>query len=233
VVILSMGQLIYLLDEICTGIEIYYSGRIGGQYLKTAFILCDDYTELVSKLFLLEDNREWSDVKRDQRFKNYHDVLNDVNDVFNKKRVDDLQKFLTLHGKMIARRKRRNDFFHSTHLLDMNVIQRNCVEAFCDLLEYGELLFCDEWRTELESCRDLGTFEVLLRLEKRSFGSTTIMPKVNDILKTWPRREKEKYVRTKGTQYAEYPEDLHLRLCVTWGGRELRDKLKGILNSPD
>jgi hypothetical protein len=48
-----MNQLPYLLDEICAGVEIYYTGRTGGQYLKTAFILCDDYTKLAAKLFLL------------------------------------------------------------------------------------------------------------------------------------------------------------------------------------
>jgi hypothetical protein len=34
-----------------------------------------------------------------------------------------------------ARRARRNDFFHSTHLLDLNFHARDCVEAFCDLLD--------------------------------------------------------------------------------------------------
>lgn len=63
-----MGQLTYLMDEVCAGVEIYYTGRAGGQYLKTAFILCDDYTELTSKLFLLMDDANWPD-KEDGRFK--------------------------------------------------------------------------------------------------------------------------------------------------------------------
>jgi hypothetical protein len=34
-----MSQLTYLIDEVCARAEIYFTGRQGGQYLKTAFIL--------------------------------------------------------------------------------------------------------------------------------------------------------------------------------------------------
>ncbi len=264
-----MSQLTYLLDEICTGIEIYYSGRTGGQYLKTSFILCDDYSELISKLFLLKDNPNWSDshdkeakkyeeakkaicdaykvgknpektdIKKlekgagKDRFKNYHDILKEVQTIFLKKRTDGLPRVELLHKEMSSRREKRNGFFHSANLLDLNVNQRSCVESFCDLLEYGELLFSDEWKNEIEICRELRTFEVLLKLEKLSFSDTTVMPKINNVLKDWPRREKDRDVKRRGAQYSEYPEDLHLRLCVIWGGRDLRSKLGAILNLYD
>jgi len=225
-----VGELTYLMAEICAGLEIYYSGRTGGQYLKTAFILCDDYTELVSKLFLLTDSPQWSDEKGNG-FKSYHDVQNDVQGVFAAQRAVDLPRAQSLHERMKARRYRRNDFFHSTSLLDLNVNQRGCIDAFCDLLEYGELLFGAEWQTEVITCRDLETFKVLLSLEKRSFSDTTITPKLNAILRRWPRREKDSAVKKRGTQYTEYGENLHLRLCVMWGRRELREKLKALLTS--
>ncbi len=94
--------LTYLMNEICAGVEIYYTARIGGQYLNTAFILCDDYTELVSKLFLQEDNPQWTDKKANNHFKNYHDVLQDVEEVVTAKlaaqmqRVRDLQVVMKL-----------------------------------------------------------------------------------------------------------------------------------------
>ena len=40
-----------LLYGICAGVEIYFTGRTGGQCLKTAFILCDDYTQLAVDFF--------------------------------------------------------------------------------------------------------------------------------------------------------------------------------------
>lgn len=138
-----MSQLTYLMDEICAGVEIYYTGRQGGQYLKTAFILCDDYTELTSKLFLLTKNPSWSDTKPNGRFKNYHDIQNDVKAQFLTGTAE-LAQVQALHTKMKSRRDRRNDFFHSTHLLDLSVTPRNCVEAFLELLDYGELLFASD-----------------------------------------------------------------------------------------
>ena len=165
-----MSQLTYLIDEICAGVKIYFTGRTGGQYLKTAFILCDDYTELTSKLFLLTDDPLWSDQKAVKRFKNFHDVQVDVQDVFKAKRSSDLAQLIKLHSSMKTRRDHRNDFFHSTRLLELNVSQRYCVEAFCDLLDYGALLFGTEWTDEVKAARDLESFEILLRLEKKSFS---------------------------------------------------------------
>lgn len=221
-----MSQLTYLMDEICAGVEIYYTGRTGQQYLKTAFILCDDHTELVSKLFLLTENTNWSDRKEQGKFKNYHDVMSDVEKIFVAKQTKNLPTIQKIQADMKTRRDRRNDFFHSTHLLDLSVNQRMCVEAFCDLLDYGELLFPAEWRTELAGARNLETLEVLLRLEMLSFSDPSVQPKVNKILADWPRNNTNSC--KKGVHVAVYPEDLHLRLCVTCGGKVLRDKLMSL-----
>jgi len=216
--------LIYFMDELCAGIEIYFTGRTGGQYLKTAFILCDDYTELASKLYLLTANPTWSDQNAPGRFKNYHDVMDDVKDLVKSTMAAQLRTIELFQISMKRRRGRRNDFFHSTSLLDLNVTQRNCVEAFCDLLEYGEILLGSDWRAALENARNLGTYEILLHLERRAFSDPSITPQVNKILQEWPRNTSN--TSRKGVHLAEYPEDLHLRLCVTCGERPLRDKLR-------
>ena len=221
--------LTYLMDEICAGVEIYYTGRTGGQYLKTAFILCDDYSELVSKLFLLTDDPQWTDMKTNNRFKNYHDVLRDVKAVVTRRMAAHSQKVNDLQDAMTNRRTRRNEFFHSTSLLDLSVTSRNCVEEFCDLLEYGEILFGTDWRTALESCRNLATLEVMLQLEKLAFSDPSITSKVNKVLQDWPRNTLSN--KKKGVHVAEHPEDLHFRLCVTCGGKALRDKLKALMTS--
>jgi len=216
--------LTYLMDEICTGVEIYYTGRTGGQYLKTAFILCDDYSELVSKLYLLTDNAAWTDKRANGSFKKYHDIVKDVENVVRAKTPHRLPRVKELQDALKQRRKRRNDFFHSTKLLDLNVTTRNCVESFCDLLEYGEILLEADWRTALENSRNLATLEVMLQLEKLAFSDPSITAKVNKILHDWPRNTENS--KKKGAHVAEYPEDLHFRLCVTCGGKDLRDKLK-------
>lgn len=226
-----MSQLTYLMDEICAGVEIYYTGRQGGQYLKTAFILCDDYTELTSKLFLLKRNSSWSDTKPDGRFKNYHNIQNDVKAQFAAGTAE-LAQVQALHANMKARRDRRNDFFHSTHLLDLSVTPRNCVEAFLELLDYGELLFVSNWATELKASRNLDSLAIFLRLEQKSFSDPSVMYRVNDILREWKcnmQKLPSSRQGVKGVHVAMHPEDLHLRLCVIHGGRELRDKLSELL----
>jgi hypothetical protein len=220
-------SLTYLVDEICAGVEIYYTGRTGGQYLKTAFILCDDYSELVSKLFLLTDNSSWTDKKPNNHYKNYHDVMNDVATVATAKMRPARTRVIELQEAMEQRRNRRNDFFHSTNLLDLSVTPRNCVESFCDLMEYGEILFGVDWRTALEACRNLATLEVMLQLERRAFSDPAVTPKMNNVIQNWPRNTQNK--KNKGAHVAEYPEDLHFRLCVTCGGKALRDKLKALI----
>jgi len=220
-------SLTYLMDEICAGVEIYYTGRTGGQYLKTAFILCDDYSELVSKLFLLTYDTTWSDQKANNNFKNYHDIIKDTENVVAAKMGAQLSRIKELQDAMKKRRGRRNDFFHSTGLLDLSVTQRNCVEAYCDILEYGEILLGADWRSAVESARNLSTLEIMLQLEKLAFSDPSITPNMNQILQNWPRNIKNS--KQKGVHLSEYPEDLHLRLCVTCGGKSLRDKLKALI----
>jgi len=221
--------LTYLMDELCAGVEIYYTGRTGGQYLKTAFILCDDYSELVSKFFLLANNSSWTDKKTSGHFKNYHDVMKDVEKVVAAKMPLQLTRVKELQDAMEKRRTRRNDFFHSTNLLDLSVTQRNCVEAFSDLLEYGAILLGVDWRAALETSRNLATLEVMLQLEKGAFSDPSITERVNEIFRNWPRNTHKQTIKKKGAHLAEHPADLHLRLCVTCGGKALRDKLKALM----
>ena len=221
----------YLMEEICSGIEIYYTGRRGGQYLKTAFILCDDYTELTSKLFLLDDNPNWSDTKPNGHFKNYHDILQDVQNVIQTNRPADVALLQALHARTQNRRHRRNDFFHSTSLLDLSVTPRVCVESFCDLLDYGELLFGQDWRDALDDTRNLDTFATLLRLERKAFSDPSITPKVDQILASqqcanW-RWNKPR--PPQGVQLVQSGEDMYLRVSVIYGGQELADQLRALL----
>ncbi|MGH2428595.1 MAG: hypothetical protein ACRDGV_06855 [Candidatus Limnocylindria bacterium] len=224
-----MTQLKYLVDEICSGVEVYFTGRSGGQYLRTAYILCDDYTELTSKLFLLADDRNWRDAvatRNGERFKNYAEVQADVQGAIDAKRPEVSTEVASLLAEMRIRRTRRNDFFHTTSLLDLSVTSRNCVEAFCDLMDYGALLFAAPWQAAVEASRNLESMWYLLQLERLAFSDPAIQPAVNRIMRTWPRNV-ARPART-GSHVAEFPEDLHLRLCITNGGIELRDRLRDL-----
>lgn len=226
-----MPRLVYLVDEIGSGMEIYYSSRLSGRYLKTAFILCDDYVELISKLWLVENVNGWMDKKGNGSFKSFQQILNDVKDSKNGHcHPSEHQRIVELTHRIKERRTRRNEFFHSTHLLDLSVNKRRCVEAFCDLIEFGELLFGNDWCREIETNTKTDILCVLFQLEKMAFVDTTIEPRINELLGAWPRREKERAVSKKGTQYAKHPEDMHLRLCLDWGGREFRDAIKSLLS---
>lgn len=215
------------MDEICAGVEIYYSGRQGGQYLKTAFILCDDYAELTAKLFLITQNPAWSDHRTNGRFKNYHDIQQDVRGVITQTRPTDVVQITALSNAMETRRSRRNDFFHSTTLLDLSVTQRICVEAFCDLLDYGQLLLGNNWTNTLQACRNLETLEILLRLEKKSFNDPSVLPKVNRVFQRLPRNSSS--FPKKGVQVTYPFEDLYYRMCVISGSRDLKDALATLL----
>jgi hypothetical protein len=219
--------LVYLMDEICAGAEIYFTGRTGGQYLKTAFILCDDYTELASKLFLLLHNHHWSDARTGGGFKNYTTVLQEARGVIQAIRSNDLPAVQALHDSMQERRTRRNGFFHSAQLLDLHLAPRHCVEAFCDLFEYGGQLFPGEWATALSATRNLDTMEILFRLERRSFNDPSLLARVQQIIQHWPRNRKN--AARSGVHLAVHPEDLHLRMTITQGYHELRDRLSSLL----
>jgi len=263
-----MSQLIYLMREIGAGVEIFYSSKTTGQFIKSAFVLCDNYTELISKLFLVENYPNWSDTDETElrkleeakkridealknkiepniedvkklvkgvgkdRFKNYHRVLEDVQKCFEDKA--EISLIENLHIRMQERRNIRNDFFHSAKLLKLSIDRNHCIEAFCDLLNYGEILFKEKWKEALPSGRTLGTLEVLLLLEKKSYSNPSLIPKIEKILKNCPQylpiESKNISVTKKGFQIAEYPNDLHFILSVIGGGQELRDKLKDLLS---
>jgi hypothetical protein len=222
-----MSKLPYLVSEINAALEIYLSGRVGQQYNRTAFILCDDCAELTSKLFLLTDNPKWSDIKADGRYKNFRDFSGDVRAIFVVKHAKDYEKVDSVLMKIESRRERRNKFFHSTDLLDLTLQPRDCVESFCDLLDYGKLLFPGRWEIEVAAAGNMETCEALIRLDRKTYGDPSVGPKVNDILAKWPRKGPKP--KKKGCEVAHHAEDMHLRLAIRNGGDELRDKLRALL----
>lgn len=219
------SKLTHLADEICAGAEIYFTGRTGGQYWKTAFILCDDYTELASKLFLLEHGGNWSEQRSGGGFKGYKQILKETEETMSNRAA--AAKVAALQRNMDERRARRNGFFHSAGLLDLNVSSRACVEAYCDLFGYCELLFEQAWATVVEGARNLATLIILFGLERAAFANPDVTQRASAILADWPRNKTNS--RRKGVHMAEYPEDLHLRLCVTAGGKQLRNDLARLL----
>ena len=222
-----MSKLPYLVAEISAALEVYLSGRTGQQYNRTAFILCDDAAELASKLFLIRDVPRWSDTKPNGHFKVFSEVTREVRGVFQAKRACDYASADALLTRIEARRDRRNAFFHSTNLLDLNFHARDCVEAFCDLMDYGKLLFPSDWDMAVAASGNMETCEVLLRLDKKTYGDPTIGLKVNDILGKWPRNGPAP--KKKGCEVAHFAEDMHLRLAIRNGGHSLRDKLRALL----
>lgn len=172
-----MSKLPYLVGELNAAIEIYLSGRTGQQYNRTAFILCDDCAELASKLFLLTDTPAWRDTKANGHFKRFTEVTAEVRAVFHAKRPGDHAAADTLLKRVEDRRYRRNEFFHSTRLLDLNFHARDCVESLCDLLDYGKLLFPADpatpgsgWDAAVEATGNMETCEAILRLDRKAYG---------------------------------------------------------------
>ena len=178
-------KLPYLVAEINAALEVYLTGRTGQQYNRTAFILCDDGAELAGKLLLLIDNPQWSDAKANGRFKNFKDVSAEVRAVFLAKRAGDHAAVDALLKRIEGRRDRRNGFFHSTHLLDLNLHPRDCVEAFCGLLDYGRLLFPADWDTNVAIAGNMETCEAILRLDQKTYNDPSIGPKVNAVFAKW------------------------------------------------
>lgn len=222
-----MSKLPYLVAEINAAMEVYLSGRTGHQYNRTAFILCDDCAELASKLFLLTDRPAWTDMKANGYFKSFRDVTKEVGTVFLAKRAGDHAAADTLLTRMEARRNRRNEFFHSTTLLDLNFHARDCVEAFLDLLDYGKLLFPADWDTAVAAAGSMETCEALIRLDRKTYGDPSVWPRVNDILSKWPRFSAD--AKKKGCEVAHHADDMHLRLAIRNGGTKLRDQLRALL----
>jgi hypothetical protein len=222
-----MSKLPYLVGEINAALEVYLSGRIGQQYNRTAFILCDDCAELASKLFLVRDNRRWSDTKANGQFKRFVEVTGEVRGVFQAKWAGDLPAVDVLLKRIEGRRDRRNAFFHTTQLLDLNFHSRDCVEAFCDLVDYCKLLFPADWELTVAATGNMDTCEAVVRLDKKGYGDPSIFSKVNAILSTWPRNGPTP--KPRGCEIGSFPEDLHLRLAIRNGGKTLRDRLQALL----
>lgn len=222
-----IDKLDYLIHEINAALEVYLSGRTGQQYNRTVFVLCDDAAELASKLFLLVDSKNWSDKKSNGVFKRFKEVTAEVRGVFAAKRPSDQAQVGAVLARIENRRERRNQFFHSTALLDLTLHPRDCVEAFCDLLDYGRLLFPTHWAVTVSAAGNMETCEAVLRLDKKANSDPTVTPKLNHVLSTWPRKgEKPK---KRGCEVSHHAEDLHLRLAIRNGGKDLRDKLRSML----
>lgn len=222
-----MSKLPYLVAEISAALDVYLSGRTGQQYNRTAFILCDDCAELASKLFLLTDSQAWTDIKQNGHFKRFKEVNDEVRAVFQQKRPDDRRTLEALLLRIERRRERRNQFFHSTHLLDLTLHPRDCVDTFCDLLDYGVLLFPGAWEIEVAGTGNMQTCEALIRLDRMTYNDPGLGAKLNNLLAKWPRSGPNPC--RKGCQVTHHAEDMHLRLAIRNGGSQLRDKLRALL----
>jgi hypothetical protein len=143
------------------------------------------------------------------------------------KRATDYTAVDALLKRIESRRDRRNEFFHSTHLLDLNFHARDCVEAFVDLFDYGKLLFPTEWNDAISATGNMETCEAVVRLDKKAYADPSVLPKLNDVLSKWPRTGPKP--KKKGSEVANHAEDFHLRLCIRNGGKTLRDKLRALL----
>jgi hypothetical protein len=222
-----VSKLPYLVREINATMEVYVSGRTGQQYNRTVFILCDDGAELANKLFLITDTPKWSDKRANGSFKNFKEVSAEVRSVFLAKRVADHAAADALLIRIEGRRDRRNAFFHSTNLLDLNFHARDCVEALVDLLDYGKLLFPADWDAAVAGTGNMESCEVILRIDKKSYADPSVEPKMNAVLKKQPRLGERP--AKHGCEVAHHPEDFHLRLAIRNGNKDFRDKLRALL----
>jgi hypothetical protein len=228
-----LQRLPFLAEDISNVLEMYFSVWPSHRYHKTVFILCDDYTEIMTKLFLLTCNPDWSEVRgsdNDGRplFKGFHKVLEETKDAFAKSQPSNVQRLEALHSRVRGRREIRNQFFHSANLLEMTLAPRKCVDGLLDLLEYGRLLFGDKWEELVTERRVMEVYKTLLRIERWSFSEPKILDKLNSILSDWPGRKTYGPLAEKGVQYVQHGEDLYLRLCVDWGGADILDELMGL-----
>lgn len=215
-----IDRLPYFADELCTGFEVFYSGRTGGQSLRVAFVLCDDFTELAAKLFLISNDPSWRDTTANRRFKNYHQVLDDL--------VAAEAAAGPLAARMKDRRTVRNKFFHSADLLNVNVTERMCIDSYCDLVELCVLLFANDWAVAVSGARNLETYIVLTHVVKKCLSQPHVNSQLSDIVQKWPRNPTTAR-RRHGVQIAGHPDDIHLRLCILNGGKDFRDSLASLL----
>jgi hypothetical protein len=214
-----MTKLRHLVAEVDAALDIYLAGRTGQQFNKVAFILADDCCELASKLFLITQNPAWSDARANGSFKSFKNVTAEVS--------ASCPGAADVLSRIEARRDRRNDFFHSAHLLDLTLQPRDVKDALSDLLDYGALLFGNEWEEEVKGQGNLETAAVIIRLDCKAHADPSVAPKVASIFAKRKRTEAQK---TKGCEVTHHPDDHHLRLAVRNGGKELRDVLQALLN---
>jgi hypothetical protein len=216
----------HLADEICVGLQIYVSGR-AGSHLKTAFVLCDDYTELATKLYLIRQDKKWSDQRSTGGFKNYHEVLKDLVNSIARERAHLLSAVEVLHVSMHARRSRRNIFFHSTTLLDLQTSRKDTAEALTDLFRYCELLFEDDWSRAIAETADLEALTLMVRLDDAASRDSTLLTRVNALFARQPKNVTNK--KQQGVHLVAFPEDLHALMCAKWGGQDIINDLRDLL----
>ena len=87
------------------------------------------------------------------------------------------------------------------------------------MLDYGALLFGQDWADEVTGTGNMETAEVILRLDCAARADPRIGPKVSDVFAKRKRTEKQK---AKGCEVTHHPEDHHLRLAIRNGGKEPR-----------
>ena len=155
--------------------------------------------------------------------------MGDVADYFAQQRPNDAATLTPLQNGMKQRREQRNGFFHSAHLLGMSVSQSGVTDAFCDLFEYGQLLFGNDWITAIAGVRNLDVYQLLFRVEKKALTDQTLRPRLSSILADWPVNLPNKKRGNKGVHIVEHTDDLHLKLCVVWGAANLKVRLKDLL----
>lgn len=221
----------HLTPELENGLEILFTGKSAGQYWKTAFILCDNYTELVAKLFLSTKVAGWSEKKPNGKFKNYHDILVDIETASPITSVPTTLAIVqALHGELKARRQQRNDFFHSANLLKLNVHFLDTLSAFCGLLNYGKLLFDTDWDNAVNGRPTLCNLVLLVQLEHKALTADySVQHKVDEIFRKWGRIKCKERVPTRGAYLTEFPEDVHRRMVIINGGAKLADDLRQLL----
>lgn len=214
-----MTKLRHLVAEVDAALDIYLAGRTGQQFNKVAFILADDCCELASKLYLITQNPAWSDARANGSFKSFKNVTAEVR--------ASCPAAVDVLTRIEARRERRNGFFHSAHLLDLTLQPRDVKDALSDLLDYGALLFGNEWEEEVKGQGNLETAAIIIRLDCKAHADPSVAPKVASIFAKRKRTEAQK---TKGCEVTHHPDDHHLRLAVRNGGKELRDILQALLD---
>lgn len=224
----------HLMPEVENGLEILFTGKSAGQYWKTAFILCDNYSELAAKLFLSTKVPGWSDQKArgaGTTFKNYHDILADVEAAASITGVAvTLASVQTLHFELKARRQQRNDFFHSANLLKLNVHFLDTLKAFCGLLDYGRLLFGADWDNEVNARPSLCNLVLLVRVEHKALTADySVQHKLDEIFRKWGRIKDKVTVPLKGAYLTEFPEDVHRRIVIINGGVKLAMELQKLI----